>query len=118
LNRRDIAQTLIISDAKMKTIVTESMSSLHLTAKHNHTEFIALLLENSADRYAYDDNDDLPVHVAARQRNIPAIEALITNRADLERTTKHEETLIHIACLTNELILADYLMQNVVNMNP
>lgn len=102
----------------MKTVDTESMSSLHLTVKHNHTGFIALLLENSADRYAYDGNYDLPVHVATRQRNIPAIEALITDRADLGRTTKHEETLIHIACLTNELTLADYLMQNAVDMNP
>ncbi len=116
-NHPGIAQILISSGAKTEAVDAESMSPLHLAAKLNHRESIDLLLANNANRYAYNGTGDLPIHVAARQGNISAIEALIVDRRDLSRTTKPGETLLHIACLTNGLTLADYLVQNALDMD-
>ena len=118
-NCRKSFDLLLGNRASVNAIDVRSMSPLLWAAKTGHVDMIETLLANGADRYAYDNDGNQPVHQAAwAGGQVLAIETLIDGRKDLETRTKAGESMLHIACLIKSPELANYLLQNGVDVNP
>ena len=109
---------LFRSGANIAAVDVKSASSLHLAAEAGQVDMIVALLANGAKRSGFDANGYQPIHSAVWGGNLLAIEALSPEREDLDKRTRIGETLLHLACLKKDLELAQYLLANLVDVNP
>lgn len=117
-SRRDSFDTLLRNGARIDALDGGSLSPLHWAARCGQILMIETLLGKGAARWDFDYAGNLPIHQAAWEGQLPALEALLTERADLDRVTKFGETLLHISALRNHQNVAEYLLRNMVDINP
>lgn len=117
-NRKDSFDTLLRNDAKIDALDGASLSPLHWAARSGQVSMIETLLEKGAARWEYDYAGNFPIHQAVCEGKLPALEALLTERSDLDRVTRFGETLLHISILRNHQNVAEYLLKNMVDINP
>ena len=122
-SRYDSFHTLLRAGVRIDHIDAMGKSALHWAARLGHVAMVITLLEKGAGRWDCDKAGQQPIHEAVTGGRIAAVEALLTERSDLDSLTKYKESkngesLLHIASLHNRLDLAQYLLQNGVNVTP
>ncbi|KAK4696083.1 hypothetical protein P7C71_g1778, partial [Lecanoromycetidae sp. Uapishka_2] len=118
VNRRDSFDTLLRHGANINAVDGHSLTPLHWAARCGRIDVIETLLEKGAARWEYDGAGFLPIHQAAWEGHLPSLEAILTERADLDRVTKYGETLLHLCMLSNKQDVVEYLLKNMVDINP
>lgn len=116
-NHYNVATALISNGADINACVLGQVP-LHLAAKSGNHEMVRFLIEKGANKMRYDSSGNMPIHGAAWGGHLKAIEELVGERADLNAKTRFGGTLLHIAVLGNNFYLAQYLLQQNVEINP
>lgn len=113
----DTARVLISRSAEVDVVDVNGMSPLHWAAKLGCTEALHLLIK-AGSKSSYSGNGDLPIHVAIRQGQLTAVQDLMFHGTDVEAKTSKGDTLLLVAIISNQIKIAEYLLQQSANANP
>ena len=116
-NHYNVTNALISNGADINTCVLGQVP-LYLAARSGKHEMVNFLIEKGANKMGYNSSGNMPIHGAAMGGHLKAIEELVRERADLNAKTRFGGTLLHIAVLEKNIHLAQYLLQQNVEVNP
>lgn len=116
-NSLDTARVLLSRSANVDVVDTNGMSPLHWAAKLGHIEALNLLIKGGA-KSSHEKSGDLPIHVAIRQGQLAAVHDLMFHGTDVEAKTSKGDTLLLAATISNQIKIAEYLLQQSANASP
>lgn len=116
-NSLDTARVLLARSAKVDVVDVNGMSPLHWAPKLGHCEALNLLIKAGA-KSLYSGNGNLPIHVAIRQGQLAAVQDLVSHGTDVEAKTYKGDTLLLVAVVSNQIKIAEFLLQHSANANP